>query len=66
LSDLLRLTRRLSYNCPIEHISDPFFILYAQFKQQVLELQGVKNLEGEDAAEALKNDFDLSEISPFM
>lgn len=56
----------MSYNCPIEHISDPFFILYAQFKQQVLELQGVKNLEGEDAAEALKNDFDLSEISPFM
>lgn len=29
LSDLLRLTRRLSFNCPIEYISDPFFILYA-------------------------------------
>jgi hypothetical protein len=64
---LLRLTRRISYNCPLEHISDPFFILYAQYKDRVLELQGQKNLEPDlDPVELLKRDFDLSEISPYI
>jgi len=32
----------------------------------VLELQGQKNLDAEAEAEALKNDFDPCEISPFI
>lgn len=67
MSDLLRLTRRISYNCPLDHISDPFFILYTQFKDRVLGLQGQKNLEVDlDPIEQLKRDFDLSEISPYI
>lgn len=30
LYDLIRLTQRIGYNCPIEHISTTFYILYAQ------------------------------------
>jgi hypothetical protein len=64
---LLRLTRRISYNCPIEYISDPFYILYAQYRDKVHELFGQKNTSDEsDPIEALKRDFDLSEISTYI
>lgn len=35
LKNILILTQRISYFCPIQYISDPFFIIYAMFKQKV-------------------------------
>ena len=39
LNNLLRLSKRLSYFCPIEHVSEPFFILYAENKGRVAEVR---------------------------
>lgn len=39
LNNLLRLSKRLSYFCPIDHISEPFFILYAEHKHKVLAIR---------------------------
>lgn len=39
LMNLLRLSKRIGYYCPVEYISEPFYILYACHKEKVL---GVK------------------------
>jgi hypothetical protein len=39
LIDLFRLTKRIAYHCPLEHISDPFFILYEQYKGRVKDIE---------------------------
>lgn len=39
LTNLLRLSKRLSYFCPIDYVSEPFFILYASHKPKVLHLK---------------------------
>lgn len=39
LINLLRLAKRLGYYCPIEYVSEPFFILYACHKQRVEALK---------------------------
>ena len=39
LIDILRLTKRLAYHCPIEHISNPFFMLYCQYKYKVVGIK---------------------------
>lgn len=31
----LKLTRRFAYYCPIDYISEPFFIIFASHKQKV-------------------------------
>lgn len=35
LKNILILTQRIAYYCPIQYISEPFFIVYAMFKQKV-------------------------------
>lgn len=43
--DLMHLTKRIAYFCPIEYISDPFFILYFTNKDKVEEIQNmIKNI----------------------
>ena len=39
LTNLLRLSKRLSYFCPIDYVSEPFFILYASHKSKVMHLK---------------------------
>lgn len=49
MKEFLSLNKRIGYSCPVEHISDPFFMLYTLNKEKVQEIDRiVAYVAGED------------------
>ena len=64
LTNLLRLSKRLSYYCPIDYVSEPFFILYATHKKQVGQLKdNLISMLDEDDKILSETDDELDQLS---
>lgn len=63
---LFRQIKRIAFQCPVNHIADPFFMLFDQYKMKVAEIEkyldkGKKNDENDDKVDYIdKNDSELN------
>lgn len=76
---MLRLTKRLGYNCPIQHISEIFYMLYAENKNKVRSIngeqpdfemnadgEGVPNRQDPELLFNMREEMGISDISTFL
>ena len=75
LNDLLRLTKRIGYGCPVEHISGTFYTLYIENRSKALKIDGAEVNEELEMGEAIRDaesilkmrqEVNVPEISPYL